>query len=126
MSSSWAELRSSSQATKKPLLKMARRRRRRAPARPAGDGRLEGRRAQSWSRRHRGPRPGAAHEWSTTWFRRPRCGVTDDEAMAVALAEAEVAGAAGDVPVGAVVLGPEGDELARAGNERERTGDPTE
>ena len=51
--------------------------------------------------------------------------MTDDEAMAVALAEAEVAGAAGDVPVGAVVLGPEGDELARAGNERERTGDPT-
>jgi tRNA(adenine34) deaminase len=51
--------------------------------------------------------------------------VTDDEAMALALAEAEAAGAAGDVPVGAVVLDAHGDELARAGNERERSGDPT-
>jgi tRNA(adenine34) deaminase len=51
--------------------------------------------------------------------------VTDDEAMAVALAEAEVAGAAGDVPVGAVVLGPDGEVLATSGNERERAGDPT-
>jgi tRNA(adenine34) deaminase len=51
--------------------------------------------------------------------------VTDDEAMAVALAEAEAAGAAGDVPVGAVVLGASGEVLARAGNERERAGDPT-
>jgi tRNA(adenine34) deaminase len=56
---------------------------------------------------------------------RPRCGVTDDEAMALALEEAESAGAAGDVPVGAVVLGADGDVLARAGNERERAGDPT-
>jgi tRNA(adenine34) deaminase len=30
-----------------------------------------------------------------------------------------------DVPVGAVVLGPDGSELAAAGNERESTGDPT-
>ena len=45
--------------------------------------------------------------------------------MAVALEEAEAAGAAGDVPVGAVVLGADGDLLARAGNERERSGDPT-
>jgi tRNA(adenine34) deaminase len=51
--------------------------------------------------------------------------VTDAEAMAVALAEAEAAGAAGDVPVGAVVLGASGEVLARAGNERERAGDPT-
>jgi tRNA(adenine34) deaminase len=51
--------------------------------------------------------------------------VTDDEAMALALAEAEAAGAAGDVPVGAVVLGASGEVLARAGNERERAGDPT-
>ncbi|MGE5826997.1 MAG: nucleoside deaminase [Micromonosporaceae bacterium] len=37
-----------------------------------------------------------------------------------------VAGAPGvDVPVGAVVYGPDGDELAAAHNERERTGDPT-
>ena len=30
-----------------------------------------------------------------------------------------------DVPVGAVVFGPDGAELAAAGNEREATGDPT-
>jgi len=30
-----------------------------------------------------------------------------------------------DVPVGAVLYGPDGDELAAAGNEREATGDPT-
>ncbi|WP_433797864.1 nucleoside deaminase [Actinoplanes sp. CA-252034] len=30
-----------------------------------------------------------------------------------------------DVPVGAIILGPDGDELAAAGNERELTGDPT-
>ncbi|NMO53809.1 nucleoside deaminase [Actinoplanes sp. TBRC 11911] len=30
-----------------------------------------------------------------------------------------------DVPVGAVILGPDGTELAAAGNEREATGDPT-
>ena len=51
--------------------------------------------------------------------------VTDDEAMALALEEAESAGAAGDVPVGAVVLAPDGALLAKAGNERERAGDPT-
>ncbi|WIN00999.1 nucleoside deaminase [Actinoplanes oblitus] len=30
-----------------------------------------------------------------------------------------------DVPVGAIILGPDGTELAVAGNERELTGDPT-
>ncbi|MEV4277653.1 nucleoside deaminase [Actinoplanes xinjiangensis] len=30
-----------------------------------------------------------------------------------------------DVPVGAIILGPDGTELAAAGNERELTGDPT-
>jgi tRNA(adenine34) deaminase len=30
-----------------------------------------------------------------------------------------------DVPVGAVILGPDGTELAAAGNEREASGDPT-
>ncbi|GAB7049121.1 tRNA adenosine(34) deaminase TadA [Catenuloplanes indicus] len=35
------------------------------------------------------------------------------------------AGAADDVPVGAVILGPDGTELATARNERELTGDPT-
>ena len=44
--------------------------------------------------------------------------------MALALAEARVAGVAGDVPVGAVVS--RGDEvLGRAGNARERRQDPT-
>jgi tRNA(adenine34) deaminase len=51
--------------------------------------------------------------------------VTDEEAMAIALGEAAAAGEAGDVPVGAVVLGPDGDELARGRNERELAGDPT-
>lgn len=46
-------------------------------------------------------------------------------AMRLALAEAETAAAHGDVPIGAVVLGPGGDVIARAGNERELLGDPT-
>jgi tRNA(adenine34) deaminase len=38
----------------------------------------------------------------------------------------QVAASAGaDVPIGAVVLGPDGTELAAAHNEREATGDPT-
>ncbi|MGW3835369.1 tRNA adenosine(34) deaminase TadA [Streptomyces microflavus] len=45
--------------------------------------------------------------------------------MRRALAEAERAASAGDVPVGAVVLGPDGTGLAAAHNEREATGDPT-
>ncbi|MER5443558.1 tRNA adenosine(34) deaminase TadA [Streptomyces sp. NPDC002790] len=46
--------------------------------------------------------------------------------MRQALAEAGLAAAAGDVPVGAVVLAPDGTTvLARAHNERELTGDPT-
>ena len=45
--------------------------------------------------------------------------------MLLALAEAERAPLTGDVPVGAVVLGPDGSVLSRACNEREATGDPT-
>lgn len=45
-------------------------------------------------------------------------------AMAVALEEARAAGAAGEVPVGAVVL-VGGRIVAQAGNARERSGDPT-
>lgn len=45
-----------------------------------------------------------------TWMRR---------ALSVASSSAE------DVPVGAVIYGPDGVELAAAGNERELTGDPT-
>jgi len=45
--------------------------------------------------------------------------------MRLALDRGVRAGEQGDVPVGAVVLSPEGDVLAAAGNERELTGDPT-
>ncbi|MQA80427.1 MAG: nucleoside deaminase [Streptosporangiales bacterium] len=45
--------------------------------------------------------------------------------MRRALAEAGLAAAAGDVPVGAVVLGPDGGELAAGRNAREAEGDPT-
>ena len=45
-------------------------------------------------------------------------------AMAAALDEARAAGQAGEVPVGAVVV-VGGQIVARAGNERERRGDPT-
>ena len=44
--------------------------------------------------------------------------------MALALEEAAAAAAAGDVPVGAVVLGPDGAVLARRRNERELRRDP--
>ncbi|MFF0163003.1 tRNA adenosine(34) deaminase TadA [Streptomyces sp. NPDC005263] len=46
--------------------------------------------------------------------------------MRLALAEAEQAGRDGDVPVGAVLLSPDGTTVLAAGhNEREATGDPT-
>jgi tRNA(adenine34) deaminase len=45
--------------------------------------------------------------------------------MAIALEEARAAAAAGDVPVGCVVLGPDGVVLARRHNEREAASDPT-
>jgi tRNA(adenine34) deaminase len=50
--------------------------------------------------------------------------MTDDEAMAIALEEAEAAAAHGDVPVGAVAVA--GNRvLARRHNERELQNDPT-
>jgi tRNA(adenine34) deaminase len=51
--------------------------------------------------------------------------VRDDEAMELALSEARAAAAAGDVPVGAVVIGPDGAVLARRRNERVASSDPT-
>ncbi len=48
-----------------------------------------------------------------------------DAAMRLALAEAALAPASGDVPVGAVVLGPSGEVLGRGGNDREGAADPT-
>ncbi|MER7504961.1 nucleoside deaminase [Nonomuraea pusilla] len=51
--------------------------------------------------------------------------MTDDEAMGLALAEASAAADRGEVPVGAVVLGPGGEVLSAAGNDREAGADPT-
>ncbi|WP_243759105.1 tRNA adenosine(34) deaminase TadA [Actinotalea soli] len=45
--------------------------------------------------------------------------------MRVALAEARACLATGDVPVGAVVIGPGGDVVGRGRNRREAVGDPT-
>jgi tRNA(adenine34) deaminase len=50
---------------------------------------------------------------------------TFDDLMTVALAEAAIASGHDDVPVGAVVVGPDGAVLARRHNERELAGDPT-
>ncbi|MET4156586.1 nucleoside deaminase [Agromyces sp. PvR057] len=47
------------------------------------------------------------------------------EWMRAALAEAELAPATGDVPVGAIVVDAEGRVIAARHNERELTGDPT-
>lgn len=49
---------------------------------------------------------------------------TDHEAMGVALAEAALAPVTGDVPVGAVVLGADGEIIGRGRNLREADGDP--
>lgn len=48
----------------------------------------------------------------------------DQDLIRLAL-EAARAAPAGDVPIGAVVFGPDGTELARAANAREALGDPT-
>ncbi len=48
-----------------------------------------------------------------------------DRPMALAFAEAAAAAARGEVPVGAVVLGPDGRVLGRAGNRTEALRDPT-
>jgi len=54
-------------------------------------------------------------------------GVTPAEVAAIrrALAQAVEAGVRGDVPVGAVILGPDGSPVAQAGNRRETDRDPT-
>ncbi len=51
-------------------------------------------------------------------------GISDDEAMAIALDEARAALEHGDMPVGAVVVH-EGKVIAQRHNERELAGDPT-
>ena len=45
--------------------------------------------------------------------------------MALALAAARAAGARGEVPIGAVIVGPAGEVLAEAGNRTEELRDPT-
>jgi len=50
--------------------------------------------------------------------------MTDEDAMAIAIEEAEAAAAAGEVPVGAVVIA-DGTVVARGRNERESRSDPT-
>lgn len=45
--------------------------------------------------------------------------------MRLAIAEARIAGAAGEVPVGAVLVGPDGAVVAQGRNERETRQDPT-
>ena len=49
----------------------------------------------------------------------------DESLIRAALDAARTTTDGEDVPVGAVVFGPDGAELARAGNARERLGDPT-
>ena len=51
-------------------------------------------------------------------------GLDLDGIMGIALAEAAAAAAEGEVPVGAVVVGPDGSVVARRHNERERRHDP--
>jgi tRNA(adenine34) deaminase len=51
--------------------------------------------------------------------------VTEDMAMEIAIREAQAGGAAGEIPIGAVVLDAAGRVIARAHNERESRSDPT-
>ncbi|MGB9112713.1 MAG: tRNA adenosine(34) deaminase TadA [Acidimicrobiales bacterium] len=50
--------------------------------------------------------------------------IADEDAMRIALGQARYAAAAGDVPIGAVVIH-DGSVIAKAHNERERAQDPT-
>ena len=51
--------------------------------------------------------------------------LSDGDAMSVAIDEAHVGVAEGEIPIGAVVLGPDGGVIARAHNRREGSHDPT-
>ncbi len=51
--------------------------------------------------------------------------MSDHDLMALALEEARLAGLAGDVPVGAVVIDADGAVIGRGHNRREVAGDPT-
>jgi len=61
--------------------------------------------------------PDATPEWAFS--------AADHARMGLALDEARAAAAAGEVPVGAVVVTRDGAVLAQVGNRRERDGDPT-
>lgn len=65
----------------------------------------------------------AAERVATATVRRVVPGL--DELMGLALEEAAAAPAHGDVPIGAVVVGPDGAVIAGRHNERELHGDPT-
>jgi tRNA(adenine34) deaminase len=51
--------------------------------------------------------------------------VGDDEWMLIALEEADEAAREGEVPIGCVIVGPDGGELARGHNMREQSADVT-
>lgn len=51
--------------------------------------------------------------------------LSDADAMAVAIDEAHAGAAEGEIPIGAVVIGPDGTVIARAHNRREGSHDPT-
>lgn len=51
--------------------------------------------------------------------------MTDTDFMELAIAEAQAAEAAGEVPVGAIVVSPGGEIIARGNNQVLRTSDPT-
>lgn len=55
----------------------------------------------------------------------PTASPDDSAFMSLALAEAQLAAVHGDVPVGAVVVGPSGEVLGQGHNRREADGDPT-
>jgi tRNA(adenine34) deaminase len=53
------------------------------------------------------------------------CSVQDIAFMQLALEEADLAGVAGDVPVGCIIVAPDGSVLGRGRNRREADRDPT-
>jgi tRNA(adenine34) deaminase len=72
------------------------------------------------------PRPTTLAAHYTDSMDQPRDDAATDEAfMRLALAEARAAEAAGEVPVGAVVVSGHGELLARGNNQVLRTSDPT-
>jgi tRNA(adenine34) deaminase len=51
--------------------------------------------------------------------------MTDEDLMRLAIAEAQAAEAAGEVPVGAIIVGPTGEIVGRGNNQVLRSSDPT-